>query len=89
MAEQDNQTVTPKTWDEFRGKGLLYFVNAFLHIFGWAIVLEADDDGNITKAYPARVTFRGFNEQAMTKGYIQISKFMAENASELLKEAKS
>ena len=89
MAEQDNQTVTPKTWDEFRGKGLLCFINAFLHIFGWAIVLEADDDGNITKAYPARVTFRGFNEQSMTNAYIQISKFMAENSNELLKEAKS
>lgn len=89
MAEQDNQTVTPKTWDEFRGTGLFRFMNAFLHIFGWAIVLEADDDGNITKAYPARVKFRGFSEEAMTNGYIQVSKFMAENAKELLEEAKS
>ena len=89
MAEQDNQIVTPKTWDEFRGTGLFRFMNAFLHIFGWAIVLEADDDGNITKVYPARVKFRGFSEQAMADGYIQVSKFMAENASELLKEAKS
>lgn len=89
MADQDNRAVIPKTWDEFRGTGLFRFMNAFLHIFGWSIVLEADDDGNITKVYPARVTYRGFNEQAMADGYVKVSKFMAENASELLKEAKS
>lgn len=59
-----------------------------LHTFGWAICLEMDEDGEITDVYPARVKFRGFNEESNTNGYIKISKYMKENADELLEEAK-
>ena len=79
--------VQEKSWDEFCGYGLLCFVNAFLHIFGWAIVLHKVDNV-VTKVYPARVPFRGFAEKEMTKGYRQIAKFMEENASEIRKEAE-
>lgn len=57
--------VQEKSWDEFCGYGLLRFVNAFLHIFGWSIVLNKVD-GVVTKVYPARVPFRGFAEKDMT-----------------------
>ena len=33
-----------KTWAEFRNTGLLLFTNSFLHIFGWAITLEMEDN---------------------------------------------
>ena len=79
--------VQEKSWDEFCGYGLLRFVNAFLHIFGWAIVLNKVD-GVVTKVYPARVPFRGFAEKDMTRSYRQIARFMEENASEIRKEAE-
>ena len=84
--EQSNDTVRRISWDEFRKYGFLRFVNLFLHIFGIALVLQVEDDGTTT-VYPARVKYRGFPTEALTLGYQQISKFMEENASELLKEA--
>ena len=76
-----------KTWEEFRDCKLLWFINTILHAFGWAIVLESTEDGEID-AYPARVKFRGFSEKTNTDGYIGISEYLVENADELLKEAK-
>lgn len=75
-----------KTWEEFRNQGLLWWINMILHTFGWAIVIEMNDD-NIADVYPARVKFRGFGEKDTTEGYIKISNFMKENAKQLLDEA--
>lgn len=79
--------VTPKTWDEFRNSGLLWWINMILHTFGWAIAIEIADNGEIAKAYPARVRFRGFSEKCNTDGYIQVSQYLKENAKYLLDEA--
>ena len=76
------------TWTEFRESGLLWFANSILHMFGWAIVVEMSDNGEITNAYPARVKYRGFSEERNTNGYIQVSEYLKENINELLKEAK-
>lgn len=56
-------------------------------MFGWAIVAEIGN-GEVINAYPARVTFRGFSEESTTSGYQKVSKWMAENAAELLDEAE-
>lgn len=81
--------VEKKSWKEFRESGLLWFANMILHTFGWAIVIEVNtENGEITGCYPARVKFRGFCEKDNTEGYIKISKFIAENAEQLEKEAK-
>jgi hypothetical protein len=83
-----SKKITPKGWKEFRDTGLLLFINSFLNIFGWAIVIKIPDEGDGPwSGYPARVTFRGFKEESYTKSYIKLSKFMAENASELNQEA--
>jgi len=66
---------------------LLWWINQQLHIFGWSIVVVMKDD-KILEAYPARVKFRGFDDNNNTQGYIKVSKYMKENAEELLKEAK-
>lgn len=79
--------IKKKTWEEFRKTGLLWFVNAIIHVFGWAIVVEVED-GKIIDSYPARVKFRGFDEASNTIGYKNVSEYMKENASELLEEAK-
>ncbi len=58
--------VTKKTWKEFRESGFLWWINMILHTFGWAIVVDIDDNGEITAAYPARVKFRGFDVKRIT-----------------------
>lgn len=79
--------INRKTWEEFRNSGLLWWINQQLHIFGWSIVVVMEDN-KILEAYPARVKFRGFDDNNNTQGYIKVSKYMKENADELLKEAE-
>ena len=81
--------VTKKTWKEFRESGFLWWINMILHTFGSAIVVDIDDNGEITDAYPARVKFRGFGEKNNTEGYIKVSQYMKENVSDLLEEAEN
>lgn len=81
--------VAKKTWKEFRESGFLWWINMILHTFGWAIVVDIDDNGEITAAYPARVKFRGFGEKNNTEGYIKVSQYMKENVSDLLEEAEN
>ena len=79
--------VEPKTWEEFRASGLLWFINTILHMFGYAICLDMDGE-RVTNAYPARVKFRGFAEQNNTDGYIKVTSFLKENIDDLLQETK-
>lgn len=80
--------VEKKTWKEFRDTGFLWWINIILHTFGWAICVDFDN-GEVVDAYPARVKYRGFIENNNTAGYIKISKYMKENASDLLEEAEN
>lgn len=72
---------------EFQETGLLLFVNQFLHIFGWAIVICTDECSGITIMYPARVKFRGFDDKSATEAYIKISEYMKQNSEKLLEES--
>ena len=80
--------VEKKTWKEFRESGLLWWVNMLLHTFGWSIVIEVEDDGSISDTYPARVKFRGFSEQNNEEGYLNVSKYMVDNATVLERESQ-
>lgn len=80
--------ITKKTWNEFRESGLLFVTNQFLHIFGYALVYNFDDNGEIKEVYPARVKYRGFGEKQIEDGYKKISKYMVDNAVELEKESR-
>ena len=75
-------------WDEFRGTGLLRFVNAFLHIFGYVIVIEKDDEGKVTSVYPAKTIWRGFPAEAMSESYKNVAELMHRDHEEILKFAK-
>jgi hypothetical protein len=81
-----NEMITRKSWQSFRDTGLVTFVNSFLHIFGWALVFEADGE-KILSVYPARVKFRGFDDKSTDRAYKKLSKYMEEHASELKAEA--
>jgi hypothetical protein len=78
--------VQKKEWKEFRKTGLLLIINQVLHIFGWAIVCKLDDNENVIEIYPARVKFRGFDNSDTDEAYQKITKYMAENSEQLLKE---
>lgn len=78
--------IDKKSWKEFKDCGLLWYINTFLHMFGWAIIVSIKE-GEIVEVYPARVKFRGFNEESNTNGYRKVSKYMKDNASKLLTEA--
>ena len=79
--------VNKKSWSEFRETGLLLFINQILHVFGWSIVFEIEDD-EVKGVYPARVGFRGFDNEDVSESYLKISKFLDKNSAELLKEAE-
>lgn len=62
-------------WLEFRETGLFLFINSFLHIFGYVIVMEMEE-GKVLRVYPAKTSFRGFSEENTEKAYNQIEKYM-------------
>ncbi len=74
--------VEEKSWKEFRDTGLFWWINMILHTFGWAIVVEMEE-GEIKRAYPARVKFRGFDEETNIKGYKKVSEYLKENIEQL------
>lgn len=79
--------VDKRSWKEFRNSGMLWWGNMILHTFGWAIVLELDDDGEVVQVFPARVKYRGFSEKSNSTGYKRVSQYMKDNAEDLVKEA--
>jgi hypothetical protein len=60
--------VNEKSWQEFRETGFLWWINVILHTFGWAIVYELHNEGEI-RVYPARVRYQGFDDEDTTEGY--------------------
>jgi hypothetical protein len=84
----ENNLVTRKTWKEFQETKLLWWINRLLHTFGWAIVFVLEPDGTVSDAYPARVTFRGFDEASETEGFIGLTQYLKSSIDELAEEAK-
>ena len=82
-----DEMIEKRSWEEFRREGLLWWVNRGLHLFGWAIVLDVEPNGEVTGAYPARCKFRGFDRESEEKGFRQLSIHLAGNALRLAKEA--
>lgn len=80
--------VSRKTWKEFRETGLLFFINQILHVFGWAIVVDIDDNKDVIDAYPARVKFRGFDADVIDRGYTKVTQYLKDNVDELLAECE-
>lgn len=80
--------IQKKSWEEFRNTGLLLIINQLLHVFGWAIVVELDDNNNVINCYPARVKFRGFDSKNASEAYMKVSQYMSNNHQELIEESK-
>lgn len=78
-----------KTWAEFRSSKLLWWVNRTLHLFGWSIVMEWDGptaEGEPKAVYPARVGYRGFDEESERAGFVGMTETMRDSAAELFEE---
>lgn len=78
------QMVTKQSWDTFRESGLLFYVNMILHVFGWSIVVEIDNDNKVTSCFPARVKYRGFSDDVQDRGYKKITNYMKNNINSLM-----
>ena len=77
-----------KTWEEFQETKLLWWIKRILHTFGWAIVINQKESGEITEVYPARVSFRGFDYDVEEAGFEGVTKYMKDNADNLLLDVK-
>jgi len=89
MNKNEIVMIEKRSIDEFREAGLLLLTNQFLHIFGWALVVEVDDDGNVTKFYPAHCKFRGFDSDSTSRAYKKITKHLEQRLPELLKDIET
>jgi len=69
-----------KKWEEW--------TNRMLHTFGWAIVFE-ELEGKVIDVFPARVKFRGFDEQSEEAGFIGLTQYLKDNVDSLVEETKS
>lgn len=79
--------IDKKSWNEFRESGLFLFINSILHAFGWAIVFEMD--GDVVKGvFPARVKFRGFDEDSISESHKKIGAYLKNNIDEIYKETQ-
>lgn len=72
-----------KGWEEFQDSGLLWLVNTFLHVFGWALLVKVDDDGNFCGCVPCRTDYRGFTTEVNDEGYLKITDWLKENIDAL------
>ena len=65
-----------REWLAFRDSGLLWWVNRSLHLFGWVIVFDYDDSGNLNEVYPAHCKFRGFGEVDEGQGFARLTRHL-------------
>ncbi len=84
----DKKMIEKREWKEFQNAGLLWWVNRTLHLFGWAIVVEQEEDGTITKAYPARCKFRGFEESSEEEGFKRLTNHIEEQLPNMFEDIK-
>ncbi len=82
------QMTMRRTWEDFRAAGLLWWINRFLHLFGWAIAVEIDDQGTTTDAYPVTCRFRGFDEKSETDGFRDLTHHLADELPVLLRDVR-
>lgn len=72
-------------WEEFRSIGALWWVNRILHLFGLAIVCDYDN-GKLKDVYPVKCKFRGFDAESEQEGFKAVTKYLAQNSVDLIKD---
>ncbi len=77
--------IEKRTWEEFIETGFIWWINMILHTFGWEITIELDEKGNVTDAYPSKVTRPWFEGENKSIRCIKVSPHTKENVDILLK----
>lgn len=78
-AEDVKEMIERREWKEFQEAGLLWWVNRFLHLFGWVIVTVRDSDsGELTAVFPAKCCFRGFDRADEEEGFQKLTAHIGE-----------
>lgn len=86
----ETEMLTEKSWEEFRGTGLILIINQILQVFGWSIVYEFDTETKkAVRAYPARSKYRGFSPATQSDAYKKVSEYMVQHAHFLRNEANN
>jgi len=88
MKKLITNAIEERGWEEFRETGLFMFINTVLHAFGWAIVCKINANGNILNVYPARVKFRGFDNEDQSEMHTRIANYLKDNAPNFPEEIK-
>lgn len=60
-------------WQTFRDAGLLWWINRQLHLFGWDITVDVEQDGSIVDIYPVRYWYRGFKRADEIEGFRKLT----------------
>lgn len=69
---------------EFHSTGLLLVINNILHLFGFAIAYDSDND----RLYPAMCKFRGFDEKSIDNSTKRIYNYLNENLNNIEKDVE-
>ncbi|MCF8001676.1 MAG: hypothetical protein K9K76_07470 [Halanaerobiales bacterium] len=59
-------------------------INSTLHVFGWVIAIETNEDGEFVGASPYKTNFRGFSNDVNDKGYKKVTNYMENNIQRLV-----
>lgn len=70
---------TKETWNRFANAGMLWFTNRLLHVFGWCIVVEENEEGLVSDVYPARCDYLGFTDEVEQEGRLKFRNSVAED----------
>lgn len=85
----ENNMTKEVSIEEFRNTGLPLYINQILHIFGYAIGFDIDENTKeAIRMFPLRVKFRGFSQDVIERNYEKLNRYMKENAQELYEEAE-
>ena len=88
MSEYKKTMIEDMDLNEFRDSGMLWWVNQQLHLFGAAIAMDIDDNGNATNFRPVRCKFRGFPNEVADRGYANLTHYLDENSFKLMEDCK-
>jgi len=76
------------SWKKFTDAGLLWWINRQLHLFGWVIVIQENDKGEVEDVFPSKYKFRGFDCDVENDCFCKLTKHISENIKTLLKDSK-
>lgn len=79
---EKNETMQLISITEFKDSGMLWLINGLLQTYGMSIVWDKEAD----ELKPAIVRYRGFSEEANSKGYKKLTAYMIENAEQLAED---